>query len=107
MRAFAAFAMALALVGCSDPQPVGQQNLRSTCTTWKQDVQPFTTSRCEACHGADNAQGGYRTDSYLGAIEAAKAGDATSTLLKTLGPTSRIVAMSFCEPRSCIGRLSS
>ena len=22
-------------------------------------------------------------------------------------PTSRIVAMSFCEPRSCIGRLSS
>ena len=26
---------------------------------------------------------------------------------KTILGTSRIVAMSFCEPRSCIGRLSS
>ena len=26
---------------------------------------------------------------------------------RKLGPESRIVAMSFCEPRSCIGRLSS
>ena len=29
------------------------------------------------------------------------------TSLKTANGTSRIVAMSFCEPRSCIGRLSS
>ena len=31
---------------------------------------------------------------------------ATDTLLSLIGG-SRIVAMSFCEPRSCIGRLSS
>jgi predicted CxxxxCH...CXXCH cytochrome family protein len=59
--------------------------------TWKIDVAAQLAQSCGGCHGS-TAAGGYRTDSYLAAIDGpgptavAIAGDASSRLLTILDP---------------------
>src|SRR6185295_7435770 len=88
MRAVAALLAAAALAGCSSG--VSQQLGQAKCDdSYAQGVGPLLQSRCASCHGAGQAEGDYRVDSYLGAVARrpdgtyrARAGDDDSLVLQ-------------------------
>jgi predicted CxxxxCH...CXXCH cytochrome family protein len=77
-----------ALAACSSgaPEQLGQARCDDS---YAQSVGPLLQTRCESCHGAAQAEGGYRVDSYQGAIARrpdgtyrARAGDDNSLVLQ-------------------------
>jgi len=55
----------LALAGCSART---SQTGTSQLTTYEQNASSILVTNCEACHGPNRAEGGYRIDTYLGAV---------------------------------------
>jgi predicted CxxxxCH...CXXCH cytochrome family protein len=77
-----------ALAACSNgaPQQLGQAKCDDS---YGQGVGPLLQSRCASCHGAGQAEGDYRVDSYLAAVARrpdgtyrARAGDDDSLVLQ-------------------------
>jgi predicted CxxxxCH...CXXCH cytochrome family protein len=86
MRALGTLAGLAALaIGCSKAQPV-EPDVRQKCLTWQVEIAALVAGKCTSCHGATNPAAGYRTDSYLGTISKATAGDATSPLVTKVDP---------------------
>jgi predicted CxxxxCH...CXXCH cytochrome family protein len=63
------------------------------CVSWKDDLGPLFTARCQSCHAGAAPAAGYDTSSYLGvlgggsdAVPDAVAGDPGSRLLTALSP---------------------
>jgi predicted CxxxxCH...CXXCH cytochrome family protein len=90
--------------GCSKARPVVDGV--PACTSWT-EVAPVLKENCASCHSGSQPEGGWDATSYLGAIgvplpsgtfstrpisNVAIAGDASSLLLTTLGPTSDVPA---------------
>ena len=88
VRRQVALVLALAALAACEGRP---QNLgQAQCDdSYAQGISPLLQNRCAACHGATEASGGYRVDSYLEAVARrpdgtyrAKAGDANSLVLQ-------------------------
>lgn len=57
------------LVGCE------ARELPSRSPEFKADVEPVLQERCTSCHGGDDPEGGYSTETYLDAIGCTQDGD--------------------------------
>jgi len=60
-----AIVASLALAGC---EARNSQTGTSTLTTYEQSASAILVTNCGACHGPTRAEGGYRIDTYLGAV---------------------------------------
>lgn len=61
------FALGLSLLGSGCEQerpPLG----KPICNAWKADVSALVQDSCGACHGSDQAEGGYSLDTYVAAL---------------------------------------
>src|SRR6266700_4486726 len=65
------------------------------CASWKDEIGPLFTSRCQGCHAGKSPAGSYDTSSYLAVLGGgsdgvpnAIAGDAGSRLVTVLDPSS-------------------
>src|SRR5690242_2727037 len=69
-RLAAALAILLpaACLSCTKARPDAGAALR--CAGWQDDIAPLFAARCASCHAGEAPAGGYRTDSYLGALGA-------------------------------------
>jgi len=81
-----AMVASLALAGCSARN---SQTGTSQLTTYEQNASSILMTNCEACHGPNRAEGGYRIDTYLAAVARrddgtprVSYGDPNSALLK-------------------------
>ena len=117
MRALTgALLVVLAASACSKARPL--QGDLTQPVSWEEDIAPLFAAQCSSCHSGAKPAGGYRTTSYLEALgprgaRVAVAGDASSTLLRTLAPATadavhQPVSGAFQSARAWVvdGRLS-
>jgi predicted CxxxxCH...CXXCH cytochrome family protein len=81
--------VAVAVCACSKARP--RQGDLTQAVSWEEDIAPLFAAQCSSCHSGATPAGGYRTTSYLEALgprtaPVAVAGDAGSTLLRTIDP---------------------